>query len=69
MERAMSGEITRKEERRGTRAILMWTAILGVCALTVVLVLTGVISFRMQNTAGTIPPPAAPSTTTGQAAR
>jgi hypothetical protein len=65
----MPGEITRREQRRGTRAILMWTAILGVCALTVVLALTGVISFRMQNTAGSIPPPATPSTTTGQAGR
>jgi len=63
----MPGEITRREERRGTRAILMWTAILGVCALTVVLVLTGVISFRMQNTAASIPPPS--TTTTGQAGR
>jgi hypothetical protein len=65
----MPGEITRREERRGTRAILMWTAILGVCALTVVLVLTGVIGIRTQNTAGSIPPPATPSTTTGQAGR
>jgi hypothetical protein len=65
----MPGEITRREERRGTRAILMWTAILGVCALTVVLVLTGVISMRMQNTARSTPPPAAPSTTTGQSGR
>jgi len=65
----MPREITRREERRGTRAILMWTAVLGVCALTVVLVLTGVISFRMQNTTATIPAPATPSTTTGQAAR
>ena len=65
----MPGEITRREERRGTRAILMWTAVLGVCALTVVLVLTGVISMRTQNTAGSIPSPATPSTTTGQTAR
>ena len=66
----MPGEITRREERRGTRAILMWTAILGVCALTVVLVLTGVISMRMQNTAKSTAPPATPSTTTtGQAGR
>jgi hypothetical protein len=65
----MSGEITRREERRGTRATVMWTALLGVCVLTVVLVLTGVISMRTQNTAGSIPPPATPSTTTGQAGR
>jgi hypothetical protein len=63
----MPGEITRREERRGTRAILMWTAILGVCALAVVLVLTGVIGIRTQHTAGSIPPPATPSKTTGQA--
>jgi hypothetical protein len=65
----MAGEIKRREERRGTRAILMWTALLGVCVLMVVLVLTGVIGMRPQNTAGSIPPPATPSTTTGQARR
>jgi hypothetical protein len=65
----MPGEITRREERRGTRAILMWTAMLGACALTVVLVLTRVIGIRTQKTAASIPPPAKPSTTTGQAVR
>jgi hypothetical protein len=42
---------------------------LGACALTVVLVLTRVIGIRTQKTAASIPPPAKPSTTTGQAVR
>jgi hypothetical protein len=63
-------QMSRKQQRRGTRQLLLWTAVLGVCVMAVAMLLTGALSFKGKQIEARNPPPmsapSAPPTTTGQ---
>jgi len=72
----MADDISRQEEQRGTRNLLLPISIVAGCGFATALVVAGVLAFNMKPGDGKSPPPAAqqgappvPDPTTGQGSR
>jgi hypothetical protein len=65
----MDDHVSRTEQRRGTRQLFLWSAVLWISMLIVTLVLNGVLSFTERQSEARSPPamsaPTAPPITTG----
>jgi hypothetical protein len=66
----MDDHMSRKEQRRGTRRLLLWSIALWISMLFVTLVLSGVLSFTGRQSEARSPPamsaPSAPPITAGR---